>query len=92
MRSNNKIKLIKSVNLHILLLQNILFGHVFCFQLFNLFPAKSVEMRDLFTFLLKATLKGLQSIRLRYYYNRKAEQAINILCIVRLQNTILTVR
>lgn len=59
-------KMMKSVNLHILLLQNILFVLVFCFNLFNLFPAKFVEIRDLFTFLLKATLKGLQLIRLRF--------------------------
>lgn len=37
-----KKKLMKSVNLHILLLQNILFVLVFCFHLFNLFPAKCV--------------------------------------------------
>lgn len=61
-----KKKLMKSVNLHILLLQIILSVLVFCFHLFNLFPAKSVKMCDLFTFFLKATLKGLQSICLRY--------------------------
>lgn len=61
-----KNKMMKSVNLNILLLQNILFVLLFCFHLFNLFPAKSVEMRDLFTFLLRVTLKRLQLIRLRF--------------------------
>lgn len=59
-------KLMKYVNQHILLLQNILFVLVFCLHLFNLFPAKSVEMRDHFTFLIRATLKRLELIRLHF--------------------------